>query len=211
MTLHEFRGDKKVFVVDADGKEMPAVFIFGGQLSLAAFGENDRGLATDDDVNTLVVTDHIHHQVHAGEMFHSEHSFGTVANTNNADLRLLTGAKEAHVVFFVGHGGQCQLYLYEAPNHSGGTPVPVRNMNRNSAHVSGATVFQTPAVVGVGSTPLVNGRLLSGGTAPTSRVGGGVRSGTEWELKPNTEYLMRVNNNSGAGIVISIGVEYYEV
>jgi len=212
MGINNFRGDRRPFYRTPDGEEVPAVFVIGGFVSLSSgIDNNEQILLVDPDTSSLVMMEWEHHQVHEGQMFHAEHSFGTVANNNNADMRLLTGAKEAHVVFFIGHGGQCLFYLYETPNQSGGTAVPVVNMNRNSAHVAGVTVFHGPAVVGVGSTPLVNGRLLSGGTSPNSRVGGGIRTGTEYEFKPATEYLMRVNNNSGAGIGISIGAEFYEV
>lgn len=210
MGLHERRGDARPFYITPEGEEVPAVFVVGGHLALVPTSNDEDELTFDTDSGALVEIEWVHHQVHAGEMFHAEHSYGTVANNNNADMRFRTGAKRAHSVFLVGNGGQCQLYLYEAANISGGTSVAVNNMNRNSAHVPATVVTYAPTVTNVGTAPLVDGRVLPGGTNPNSRVGGGVRSGTEWELKPNTEYLFRVNNNSGAGIVISIGVEFYE-
>lgn len=210
MGLVNFRGEKHPYYRTADGKEVPAVFVIGGRTALTTFGDEDVPLLIDPETQSLVSISHVHHMVHIGEMFHAEYSFGAVGNGNNADIRFVTSTQAAHTVFFVGNSGQGVLYLYEAPTQSGGTPVTAHNMNRSSAHVTGVQVFHTPAVVGVGTTALVPGRIIPGGTTGQSRVGGDFRTETEWELKPNTEYLLRINNNSGLSSIISIGVEFYE-
>lgn len=167
-------------------------------------------LITDDITGALATIDVVHHEVHEGEMFHAEHS-ASVGNGNNLDVLLATGAaNEAHLSAAVAAGGQSLVYLYEAPNASGGTPLTVYNMHRSdTTHSSPFTAAHTPVVVGVGTVPLINGRLIAGGTSVPSRVGGETRANTEWILKPNTAYLLRVTNNSGASIVIHITAEAY--
>jgi len=71
-------------------------------------------------------------------------------------------------------------------------------------------VVHTPTVTATGTVTLVNGRILPGGNSPTTRVGGGIRSGAERILKPSTKYLMRVNNSSGSTIAVNVVLEWYE-
>jgi hypothetical protein len=164
----------------------------------------------DAITGAMVSIEVIHHEVHEGEMFYAEHVNTNVANAVSLDILITTGAKYDHIVFNLGVGGQTLVYLYEGPNASGGTSVPIYNMNRPSANAPLSIVTHTPSVVATGSVALVNGRLLAGGTSPQTRVGAGVRAGTEFILKPSTKYLIRATNNSGAGIAINIALEFYE-
>lgn len=169
-------------------------------------------LASFDEVTGAALTiDIVHHEVHEGEMFHAAYTNGSVSNTANADFQLTTGAdKEAHSTFEVFAGGQVTVYLYEAPTTSGGTAIAAYNMKRISTNTPTATCVHTPTVSSVGTVPLVNGRILPGGTSPTTRVGGGLRVGVEWILKPSTKYLLRATNTSGGTIAVNIVLEWYE-
>jgi hypothetical protein len=151
----------------------------------------------DETTGAALVIDTVHHEVHEGEMFHCAYTNGSVANNGTVDLLLSTGAKEAHS-------------LYEAPTVANGTAVAVYNMKRAASNTPLSTVKHTPTVTNVGAAALVNGRILPGGNSPTTRVGGGIRSGAEWILAPNTQYLMRVVNTSGASIAINVVLEWYE-
>ena len=104
----------------------------------------------------------------------------------------------------------CIRDRYEAPTVAAGTAVTIYNMKRNSANVPLSTLKHTPTVTDVGAVALINGRILPGGNSPTTRVGGGIRSGAEWILAPNTQYLMRVVNTSGAAIAANVVLEWYE-
>ncbi len=157
----------------------------------------------------LVVLEHVHWMVHQGYLFQGEY-LASVANNGNMDLLLTTGALLVHYLPQINAGGACNLYLYEEPTASGGTSVPLYNMRRNSANVPLSTLVHTPTVSSVGSTALIPGRYLPGGASTPSRVGGEVRPSTEWNLKPNTKYLLRVTNVSGASITISAAMAFYE-
>jgi hypothetical protein len=56
----------------------------------------------------------------------------------------------------------------------------------------------------------VPGRYLPGGATPTTRVGAEVRAGTEWVMKANSKYLVRINNVSGGAIVADLALSFYE-
>lgn len=163
----------------------------------------------DSITGALIMIDTVHHEVHEGEMFSCEHS-ASVLNSASLDFHFKTGTKHSHTAPVINAGGSIQIYLYEAPTlNTNGTSIPVRNMKRSSSNVAGATAFHTPSVGGVGSTALINGRLLPGGTSPTTRIGGSARN-TEWILKPSTSYLLRCTNVSGGTIVINPVIEFYE-
>jgi len=169
-----------------------------------------QALTIDEVTGSLATIDIVHHEVHEGELFHTEYS-ASVNNGANLDVQVTTTAtSEAHMTAVVSAGGQSLVYLYEAPNTSAGTALTVYNMRRiDITHTSPYTAVHTPTVTGVGTTPLINGRLIAGGTSVPSRVGGETRGATEWILAPNTKYLLRVNNNSGGAIVIHVTIEAY--
>lgn len=172
-----------------------------------------RGLEIDTTTGAVVTLETINHEVHEGEMFHVAYTNSSVSNGANVDVLLVTGAKEAHTVWEVFAGGQVTVSLYEAPTvteGNEGTALTAYNMKRSSANTPTAAVYHTPTVGATGSVTLVNGRILPGGTSPTTRVGGGIRSGSEWILDASTMYLMRVNNSSGGAIAVNVVMEWYE-
>ena len=164
----------------------------------------------DATTGAALIMDTVHHEVHEGEMFHAAYTNSSVANGANLDLQLTTGAKEAHTTWEVFAGGQVTVSLYEAPTTSGGTAVTAYNLKRSSTNTPTGAVAHTPTVTATGTVTLVNGRILPGGNSPQTRVGGGIRSGAEWILKPATKYLMRVNNSSGSTIAVNCVLEWYE-
>lgn len=168
----------------------------------------------DATTGAALAIDTIHHEVHEGEMFHCSHTGASVSNAASVDVLLVTGAAvETHATWEIFAGGQVTIYLYEAPTvteGNEGTALTAYNMKRDSDNTPDALLYHTPTVGATGSTALVNGRILPGGTNPTTRVGGGIRSGAEWILAPDTLYLLRVTNTSGGTIAINLVLEWYE-
>ncbi len=164
----------------------------------------------DETTGAALMIEVAHHEVHEGEMFHVAHTNPSVSNGANVDVLLVTGAKDCHTVWEVFAGGLVSVYLYEGPTATPGTALTAYNMKRSSLNAPTATVTHTPTGVTTGSLALVNGRILPGGNSPQTRVGGGIRAGVEWILKPATKYLMRVNNGSGGAIPINVVLEWYE-
>lgn len=206
-----FLGDKRPFWRTADGEEAPAVFVLGGNVALCVPGDEDTGLEYDPETNALAIIPWEHHQVHAGEMFHVDYTWQDLADGGNAQIRFRTGTKDAHVGISGSVGGKCFAYLYEDANISLGTELFIWNMDRNSAHRPDARAYHTPTVTNVGTKALVNGIVIPGGSGPAvARIGASTRTDAEWELKPNTEYLLRITNDSGGAIDVSMLIEFYE-
>lgn len=168
---------------------------------------------TPEEAEETTLIDYIHKKVHDGLMYHAEHLILSVGNNASCDLLLTTGAVMPHLVISPNTGGACVFYLYSQDatfNVVGGTPVPVYNMLRSAPAVAGImAVVHTPTVNNTGTTPIIT-RFVPGGASQQTRIGGGVRTGTEWILKPNQKYLMRLTNVSGASIAISCALEWYE-
>jgi hypothetical protein len=157
---------------------------------------------------SLINIDQGHYQVHAGYSFSVCKTSLAVANAANQDIRFKTGSKSCHMAFDISLTGKANVLIYEASTISAGTALTVINNNRNIANTALATVTHTPTVTAVGTTILAD-KLI--GTASSGVVMGGAGSGrNELIFKPNTEYLIRVTNTSGAAIDIGNCINFYE-
>lgn len=192
---------------DTHGRRVGNLVILG---NLPTSGGTETPLLVDEITGALAVIETPHHEVHEGEMWHGEHSFASIANGANADIRLRTGADEFHVVAVVTVTGQATLTVYEGANISAGTAITVYNKRRITAGVAPIIMTFTPTVTATGSTSIIPGRLIPGGSTPQTRVGANERRDVEWIFKPNTEYLFRVNNSSGTAIIVTISIEGYQ-
>lgn len=165
----------------------------------------------DEETGASIGIDIVHHEVHEGEMRHGGYTVSSLGNGASLDLLLDVGAVDAHSTWEVFAGGQVAVSLWESPTvGSLGTALPVWNMNRSVTTTAASALYHTPSVTATGTITLVNARILPGGTSPTTRVGGGIRSGAEWILAPETAYLMRVTNTSGGSIAVNVVTEWYE-
>lgn len=163
----------------------------------------------DETSGTLIAIDYVHHEVHEGITFHAERLETAVNNNVSLDVLLVTGAKECHAVFGPSAGGSCYVFLYEGTTTSNnGTALSLYNMRRSKSNVPASLAYYAPTVVALG--PALVSRYLPGGTSNQTRVGGGVRTGTEWIQRANTRYLFRITNVSGSAIAIGSAVEFYE-
>lgn len=163
----------------------------------------------DTLTGALSVIDTVHHNVHDGKFWEAEHNSSSVANNASLDVRFKT-TKDFHFTASVSAGGQSQIFLYEGANISGGTALKVWNNYRGRGDAGNPiSAWHTPVVTSTGVNTLVNGRIVVGGTSPTTRVGGALRQNSEIIVSPNTEYLLRVTNISGAAVAVSIAIGGY--
>lgn len=164
---------------------------------------------TDEHSGAITTIDVVHQKIHDKRMFHTEYS-ASVLNGASQEILLIVGNEEAHITMAINASGQCLVYLYEGADASGGTAIPVYNKNRTdgTAHAP-FTAAHTPVVVATGTVALIPGRLISGGTNPTTRVGDDTRTESEWDFDINTKYLLRVTNSAGSSCIINSIIEGY--
>lgn len=171
------------------------------------------GGPTDPISDIPVVIEYDHHQIHEGETY-QWHFFGAV-NATTKDVRIsvptLTATiRTPHFIpEVIADNTTTTILLYEGTTWTAvGTDDSARilNRNRNSTntaatkiYVSGATAL-TPNATG---TLLYTGYLFTGKASATSD-----RVLAEWDLKSNTEYLLRVTTTGNGSVLIRL--HFYE-
>lgn len=165
-----------------------------------------------DPLEGFAVYNEMQHSIHKGE------AFGYSANgtlTNGASLVLLgrVGAKQAH---FDGldidlSSGGVLVELIEAPTvSSAGTLLLARRKNRaigtsasNTMIIYSGATITGGAVIFDSKPPLVSGQGNSVNSAKSSIEDG-------WILKQNTDYSIRITNQSGASVIYNTSFGWHE-
>ncbi len=169
-------------------------------------------LPSDSVTGNLVTIDAVHSRVHKGETFIASYRTADGAPAaDNADIEILLqvgAALTPHFVFENAAAGEAELELFEGPTvNAAGTPVTAYNMDRQAIQTATMTVTHTPTLGGDGTRILH--KALPGGTHPR-QSGSTTREGTEWNLKRDTDYLIRLINRSGANSTLGITLQWYE-
>ncbi len=146
-------------------------------------------------------------------MFHADYKFSAVGAAASADVLMITGTLHPHlfdVRVSVGRG-DCDFFIYEDTTvSSNGSAITEVNVHRPTGGSSLTDLYYTPTVTGVGTKiHEVWFPPTAAGTGATS-TGTTAHAGEEWILKPSSNYLFRVTNNSGGTIDIYIEILYYE-
>jgi len=155
-----------------------------------------------------------HTNIHEGKFFESYNKFTLAAagtrfvtmktpankNLHYKPTGLVTSADKVTVEFFEG----------ATVTAATGTAATPANHNRNSAITSGVTLLDAPTVT-------ANGTKFTQVYIPGSTGVGGSRYGdsagvsnSEWVLKPNTQYAIKVTNGSSASNDIQVNFQWYE-
>ena len=109
--------------------------------------------------------------------------------------------------------GDIDFEAYEGPTITdNGTALPARNVNRNSTNTPDLALYATPTTTDDG---ILEFQLwvppTSTGTGQSANGISGVGQGSEWILKAETPWLIRLTNNSGSTIDWSYEFSWYEV
>lgn len=158
------------------------------------------------------IIDSSHQKVHDGDSYSAHIEFTAVGAGASVDILIEAGTDRMHFDYLLNAENDCRLLIYEAPTATPGTAVTVYNSNRASSNTTSATITHTPTGVTPGTTiihtSILYTALLSGGISLLNGAGG-PRS-PELILNANTDYLMRITNNSGGAIDFFVELGYYE-
>lgn len=168
----------------------------------------------DPLVHAVTVTPHEHRLIHDGMTFHATARVPTLADGASIDwLMSVPAGSYPHMTTFEFQlsAGEVDIKTYEGVTTSAdGTPVTQWNRNRNSSNTPDLLMFSAPTVTDLGTE--FHDRYV-----PPTAGGVGARAGTlapnfgeEWILKPETKYLVRLTNNSGAAITLTGEALWYE-
>lgn len=174
---------------------------------IANGGNSHRAL----DVNVLNSVNLAHNLVHSGQLFEVSHIYPTILNNTSATFYIACGANEVHCVFVAAVEGASEFRFYENPTISlTGTSLVPKSFNRVTETSYLSTWAYDTVTNTVGS--LLTESFLPAGTKNklTGGQSGGLPSGAEWILKPNTDYLLELINKSGANEIVSLDAIFYE-
>ena len=155
----------------------------------------------DRETGFLLTDTAVHNFIHRGLVFAAADSQVDVQAATPKLWHLKTAAKDLHTQFaFTTFGGAAVVMLHEAAVFSGGgesdgTELPMVNKKRSSSNVALTKFFKDPLFGATGSIgDLVITKPIPGGTgqAATQRFGGEAGSRSEWELKPDTSFILHV-------------------
>ena len=161
--------------------------------------------ALDGITRDLVVVDEPHNEIHEGDNYRYCDPT-TLASGVSQDYLITTPntAKWAHFTFHADGSDITSVFLYEGSDKTGTTAQTVFNSNRNSTNTAGVTVLKGTS----GGT--TDGTLLcSYSSGVKEKLGASTDHNSEWVLKQNTKYLLRITSGA-VGNKCNINLSWYE-
>lgn len=144
----------------------------------------------------------------SGNVYHAA-SYFSVAQSATTYFQMKTGASSALVVKYslVAATQSCRFKALEAPTVTDGTtPVSALNVNRTSAATATMTLFSDPTSISSG-TALIDSIIASGG----NKTGGGVGESVFWTMKPDTSYVVSVENLGNSTTACTFELAWLEI
>lgn len=153
---------------------------------------------------------------HQGKMFHASIKVTGIldAGIENILFKVPAGVfPHLHKTRTNVGAGDVDIVSYEGTTVSAdGAAVTVDNTNRNSSNTPDMTIFTGPTITGDGTEIHRLWLPPAGVGIGRSAIGlSGAEAGEEWVLKPATNYLHRLTNNSGSTISAWFEFLFYEV
>lgn len=158
-------------------------------------------LRTFDDGKEVVVSiDYAHHKNHMGALF--RYSDSVTLASGIAQVYLLTtpnSSKRVHLTFSIDGTVVTSVEMHEGGDRVGTTLQTAYNANRTSAVTPEMLIHKGISGGTTDGTQLM--RYSSGTTTGPSKSGAEAAFETEWILKPNTKYLIRITSGTNGNLV----------
>jgi len=145
-----------------------------------------------------------------GDLYVASHIQDDIVDTGTAEWRVSTNSDlPLSNRFNLNSEGKILVEVFEGADLTGGdNNVFVENLNRSSNKTPGTNVLDSPTVNGTG-VKIFEQVFGSTGAAQNTKSGG-VSKGSKFILKPDTEYLVRVTNQSSTESDIGFLSEFFE-
>lgn len=148
-----------------------------------------------------------------GLQFECGTTINTIAAGANLDILFITGAKPVIVksrsISFSGAGIVATVYEGTTTSAAGST-LAVSNLSRINPIPTTATVTQGPTVTAIGNLISAPNSAVGSTTQGQNILGTFSVGGAERVLKPNTTYLLRVNNTDSSSAKVAVYFSWYE-
>lgn len=162
----------------------------------------------------IVNLDFVHYKIHDGIMWSLSYFTKDHTTSSHIDLLIKTPtASSVHAAFSVAVGGASDIFLIENPTCSSdtvtsfGTTLTSYNYNRNITGSCTVGIYLGPNTPSGGST--IASDHITGSSNKNNLIGANARTNTEWVLKKDTKYWIRLTNASGSTITSAISAEFY--
>lgn len=160
----------------------------------------------DKSTRATTTIDHSHHEIHDGShYYYADYALNQAVSTEIEFIFVTPDtSKWAHLLFSASSSDGITVELYEGSTGIvGGTSITPRNNNRNSTNTSVITLTKDPVSIAGDGTRAAG--FVAGGT----RTAGNVERESEFLLKQNETYLVRITSLANAND-ISWDAEWYE-
>ena len=155
-----------------------------------------------------------HAYIHEGIFFESYNKFTLAAGATKVITLKAAAGTYLHYrpTSLVTSADKVLIEFYEGATVTAatGAAVTTTNHNRNSALTSTTTLLDAPTVTANGTKfaqVYIPGATGTGGTRTGASAG---VSNSEWVLKPNTAYMIKVTNSSSGSNDIQVNFQWYE-
>lgn len=161
-----------------------------------------------DRSNTDVVIDYVHWRVH-NQSAYVAHTFNSnLSASTSIILQIKTDSRRVHMSFEVDATLSGTILWREGDTitDGSGTSVISYNLDRSSDKTSTVILKKDPTIT-VAGTIL---RTVYAGSSQSTKIGGSIKSGTEYILKSNTNYtiLFTADANNTSAVITAV---WYEV
>jgi hypothetical protein len=167
-----------------------------------------RGVSMDESSHGLVIIDHVHHEIHAGDAYRYNDPI-TLASAATQDYLLTVAdtAKNPHFTFSVDGTAITTIEVFESSDRTGTTLQTTFNADRNSANTAGMTIHKGTSGGTTDGTSIFE--YSSGTASGSSKLDGVAAYDSERILKRNTKYIIRVTSGTN-GNLVNTRMEWYE-
>lgn len=176
------------------------------QLKATLFDSEGVEIKTDSITGSLATIDYAHHEIHSGSHFYVK-DWTDIAGSTFIDflVRAPNTTTWAHMALSFAFEAEANIAVYRSPTTtSDGSQVPTFNRNENSSNTATLLIYSGPTVTATG-TKIAGYKAGSGKSA-----GGGARSESEIVLKQNTDYLVRITNDTVTNNWCDYLADWYE-
>jgi hypothetical protein len=164
---------------------------------------------SDDLTGAMLTIAFEHERVHSGKTFQTHYKSpdaSPIADNAAVNILIKTTTIPIHFMFSATGGGNLEILFFENTTVTGdGQGLSVIGMNRFRSLAPKTTAFFNPTITNDGDT-LFNGFDSRGVGLATPEA----RQGTEWILKTNTNYLIRIINRAGGARDIAVVAQWYQ-
>lgn len=159
----------------------------------------------DSITYSLVSISHPHHEIHSGDMF-TDSGQDTLASAATKEILFITPdtTKLAHLLINIRATGEANYELFiDTTVSANGVACNITNRNHNSINTPTVQCFTGPTITDDGA------KFHEEHFGSGQITGGDTRDESEWVLKRNTIYLLRITSESSGNDVSRI-LEWYE-